>query len=182
MAKTRRPKSPPEERQQLSDAGDILGLLDHFAELQPPLGSPGAFHQLAKALRRKAKEDLSSVTEDAFAIIISRGVELLMRVEYYVTHRLREHEEVRNHVNLPIPDDLIAGGWIERAERLSRFVGEMAALRAQVRHRNQTSDEHERRSRQSQRPRLVGGLDPHPRQARGRQASSASRWRRRASA
>ena len=182
MTTTQRPQSPPDERKSLSDAGDILGLAEHFAELPAPLGSAAAFSELSAALRAKAKSDLSAISEDGFAIILSMGIEMLMRCQYFITQRLRQHEEIRDHVNVPIPDDLLRDGWLERAERLSRFVSEMAALRARVRHLNLMSNEYEKGSRQSQRPRLVGGMEARPRQAGGRQSPPASRGQRRATA
>lgn len=135
MPSTRRRKLRPDQlRKQMIETGDVLGLLNHLDELDPALSTSSALNDLSRAIQRKAKDDVCGLTEDGFATIIGLTAELLLRCRSYITQRLRDHEEKHHHARLPIPADIVSEGWLERAEKLSRFLMEVAAMRARVRH------------------------------------------------
>ncbi len=132
-----------EVRQALIDKRDLLGLVDYMQSNSHCI-LPETVNELGKCIRLKAKEDLSALTEDAFARIISMGTTLLLRTQLYIEMRLRESDEMCGDILGRMPRELTEDGWFTRAERISKFIGDMAALRARVRHLNRLEDEHDK--------------------------------------
>lgn len=181
MPSTHRRKLRPDQlRKQMIECGDVLGLLNHLDELDPDLSSLSAFNDLSRAVQRKAKNDASGLTEDGFATIIGLTTELLLRCRTYITQRLRDHEEKRHHARVPIPADIVSEGWLERAEKLSRFLMEVAAMRARVRHvtgLEKASEPQPRQQSQSLEPLAI-----RPGETGGGQTEPAQGWRGRRTA
>jgi hypothetical protein len=108
--------------------------LDHLEDNADPLALRSAMNLISRCIRKKAKTDLSALCDDAFARIIGTATLLLARTQLYITERLREAETCGAHAKSGLPADLIDEGWIERAERISRFIAEMATIRSRIRH------------------------------------------------
>ena len=124
---------------ELADRGDVLDLLDHLEDDANPLALGSSMRLISRCIRNKAKADLSGLCDDAFSRIIGMATLLLARTQLYITERLSEAEAYGAHAKSGLPADLIDQGWLDRAERISRFISEMAAVRARVRHVNRLS-------------------------------------------
>jgi len=142
--------TPLQQCEAMVEQGDLQGLLDHLQSKMTHLLhlSPDL---LARCIRRKARLDLSALTEDAFASILSLGLLLLLRTKLFIESRLQECEAHGAHALSQLPRDLLAEGWLERAERQARFVAEMASLRARTRHVSGLDDETRRSNRRRRR-------------------------------
>lgn len=122
---------------ELADAGDVLGLLD-LLEDQPNANEiEGSTQLLSRCIRRKAKADLDALVDHGFARIIGFAILLLSRVQLYVAGRLAEAASCGGHAQSGVPCDLIDQGWLDRAQRISQFIAEMAAVRSRVQHLNE---------------------------------------------
>lgn len=137
-ATTPRANSPglDQECRELADRGDVLGLLDHLEDDADALALGSSMRLLSRCIRNRARADLSGLSDDAFARILSLATLLLARVQLYITSRLTEAEAYGAHAKSGIPSDLLDQGWLDRAERLSRFISEMATVRSRVQHVN----------------------------------------------
>jgi hypothetical protein len=127
---------PKQIGDELADRGDVLGLLDHLEDDANQLALGSSMRLISRCIRNKAKADLSGLCDDAFARILSLATLLLARVQLYITSRLTEAEAYGAHAKSGLPADLIDQGWIERAERIARFISEMATVRSRVQHVN----------------------------------------------
>lgn len=139
MSKASEP-TPREVLNRMAENGDVLGLFDHIQKHGTRLHPDVAMGALSRCIRTKATRDLSGLTEDAFAAILMLGTTMLLRCQLHIGRRLREADESGSPAVM-VPNDLVEEGWFERAERTSRFVGEMASTRARVRHLNGLADD-----------------------------------------
>lgn len=127
-------EKPKSDCEQLADQGDVLGLLDYLEDDANPLALRAAMNLLSRCIRQKARTDLSALCDDAFARIIGMATLLLARTQLYITERLTTAEQLGAHAKSGLPCDLVDEGWLERAERISRFISEMATIRSRVQH------------------------------------------------
>ncbi|MCH7945337.1 MAG: hypothetical protein IIC73_04885, partial [Armatimonadetes bacterium] len=148
---------PKSDCDQLADQGDVLGLLDHLEDDANPLALGSSMSLINRCIRRKAQQDLSGLIDLAFGRVIGLALLLQSRAAMYITARLGEAESFGAHCKSGLPADLIDEGWIERAERLGRFIAEMAQLRARVGHVNQLN---ENAKRTGQFPDWLNGRSP----------------------
>ena len=144
---------------------DVQGLLAHLQELRIPLPSDFALGQLGQCVRAKAKEDMTGLAEETFGIILGLGVSMLGRCVLHIQHRLAEVDRHAGNGLAEVPGDLIDERWLERAERLSRFCGDMAALHARVRHVHGLEDSRRNPKKSAKRPRLVDAVGEDPTEA-----------------
>ncbi|MFH1747701.1 MAG: hypothetical protein ABIG44_11745 [Planctomycetota bacterium] len=168
---------------QLAAQGDLLGLLDYLETRDNPALLRESLGMISRCIRVRAQTDVSGLCEDAFARILGMAVLLLTKVQLYIETRLREDVRVDGHTLSQIPRDLTEDGWLERMERLSRFVAEMATTRARVRHLNGLGDETTGSKRRKRRSRAAPTLAADRGQTAGGQGPSGNgRVRRQAAA
>ncbi len=179
----RRRPSPAKRCEAMAAHGDLLGLLDFLETEANPVLLHESLGTIARCIRVRAREDLSGLCEDAFARILGMAMLLLSKVQLYLLTRLREAERMGAHMLSKLPKDVTEDGWLERMERLSRFVAEMAATRARVRHLNGMSDDATRPRRSRRRSRSAAALAGGRGQvAGGKGPSGNGRVRRQAAA
>lgn len=130
---------------EMSEKGDVLGVLGWLRKRSVLRLPPDAMEHLARAIRQKEK-DLPGLIDVAFAEIAGLTLLLLVRAQLHVEIRLAEADA---HGGYPshIPDDLEKEGWIDRLERISRFFGEMCAARARIEHLNRINNEGPKKQR-----------------------------------
>lgn len=148
---------PKQIGEELADRGDVLGLLDYLEDDARPLALEPSINLISRCIRRKAQLDLSGLCDAAFGRVIGLALLLQSRAAMYITARLGEAESFGAHCKSGLPADLLDEGWIERAERLGRFIAEMAQLRARVGHVNQLN---ENARRAGQFPHWLEGRSP----------------------
>ena len=175
--------TPAEHCEAMATQGDVLGLLDYLETQANPIILHESLSSVARCIRIRAREDLSELCEDAFARILGMAVLLLTKVQLFIMTRLREAERMGAHTLSQLPKDVTEDGWLERMERLSRFVADMAATRARVKHLNGLSDDTTRSKRPRRRSRSAAALADDRGQAAGRKEPSRNgRVRRQAAA
>ena len=126
--------TPQEVCKELADRGDVLGLLDYLQDEANDAVLLSSLPTISHCIRGKAKRDLSGLVEDSFARVFSLALFLLVKVQLYICARLQESQDAGSHALSQLPADLIDDGWLTRAEKLSRFIAEMASTRARVQH------------------------------------------------
>lgn len=179
----RRGPTPAERCEAMAAQGDLLGLLDYLETQANPILLHESLGTIARCIRVRARDDLSGLSEDAFARILGMAILLLTKVQLFIMTRLQEAERMGAHTLSQLPKDVTEDGWLERTERLSRFVAEMAATRARVRHLNGMSDDATRSRRSRRRSRSAATLAKHRGQAAGSEGPSGNgRVRRQAAA
>lgn len=136
--------SPQQICQELADRGDVLGLLDYLEDEANGSVLQSSMALLGRCIRERARTDVSRLTEDAFGRIIGLAVLLLARVQLYITARFKDCESSGAGMLSRFPADLVDEGWLDRAERLSRFIAEMASTRARIQHVTRLNDERRR--------------------------------------
>lgn len=130
--------------ERLVQNGNILGLLDLLEDSAKPHAVDSATSLISRCIRQSAQLNLTSLCDDAFARIIGLALLLQSRAAMFITARLSEAERFGAHCESGLPADILDQGWIERAERLGRFIAEMAQLRARVAHINRLNENAER--------------------------------------
>lgn len=135
--------------------GDVTGLLDWMRSRSPDQWPPDIMAQLAKAIRKLGHDDLPQLIETAFAEILGFAVIVLTRAQAHVEQRLRECD-AQSGDRTHLPYDLDKEGWLNRVERISRFIAEIASARARVQHVGRLNE------------RLSAGKSPNGSIARGR--------------
>jgi hypothetical protein len=138
------------------DEGNVPALLAWMRSQPADLLPPSIMDDLAKAIRKLARDDLSALIETAFGEILALAVVLLLRCQRHIEARLAEsdrHGADGSH----IPHDLDKDGWISRAEKISRFILEVASARARVQHVGRLNDDASREARKPPGPPM--GLD-----------------------
>ena len=141
--------SPRRICEDLANKGDLLGLLNYLEDEANDEVLHAALPLIDRCTRQKAKTDLPGLVEEVFARIVGMTTFLLVRVQLYIGARLRECERYGAHGLSKLPADLLDDGWLDRAERLSRFVMEAATIRARVKHVARLNNEGPKRQRQS---------------------------------
>ena len=128
----------------MAKQGNVAGLLAHIRSKPFEMLPPDIMDQLARSVRKLGGDDLSALINTAFTEILAFGTLLLVRCQLHVERRLGEADGLGGDpYHLPV--DLDREGWIERVERISRFISEMAATRARVLHvdrLNRKSEDH----------------------------------------
>ena len=179
-------RAGPLPRQHCADMaaqGDLLGLLDYLETEASPVLLQDSLGLIGQCIRVRAREDLSGLSEDVFARVLGMATLLLTKVQLYIMARMREDERVGADALSGMPKDLTSEGWLDRLERLSRFVAEMAATHARVRHLNGMSDDATRSRRPRRRSRSAAALAEDRGEAAGRKEPSRNgRVRRQAAA
>jgi len=170
------PPSPDEICKQFIERGDVTGLVGYLSSRtlygeRIPLGC------LQRCVRVKASQDLDGLSDDVFAAILSLGLNLLARVQVAIEKRIRWVDEVSPSEFQAVPHELIKEGLLERAERLSRFCAEMAALRARVRHLSHI-EKPDARGKSFKPPGSRSALAPGAREAETRSPEPGTRGRR----
>jgi hypothetical protein len=69
---------------------------------------------------------------------------MLTRFALFLDFRLKQFDKQADGQPIPIPLDLAKEGYLDRMARLSRFVTDLAAQRARVRHLNELEHEHKK--------------------------------------
>lgn len=116
----------------LAEAGDFAGVLRWLRErsvLEIPVG---ALDYLAKAIRKR-QVDLDDLIDGAFAEAIGFTLVMLTRCELHVERRLAEADRCGGDPT-HLPHDLDSDGWLQRIERISRFLVELTSARSRVQH------------------------------------------------
>ena len=152
-------KTQNQELEGMAAAGDLLGLLDFIQSQRTSLIAETAMGALSKCIRQKAKSDLTGLTEDAFALILTLATNMLLRCKLQIDESLKEADRCGGSPGA-IPKEIIDGGWIDLAEKVSRFVAEMAAIRGRVHHLHGLKDEGRKTARRPARPRPVDAVEP----------------------
>ena len=168
-----RPPTLAERCQKLAAHGDVLGLLDELEDRHGVRSIEASVGLLSRCIRQRAKANLSGLCDDAFARIIGMAMLLLARTQLYITERLTEAEGYGAHAKSGLPCDLLDEGWIERAERISRFISEMATIRSRVQHVNRLNAD-ARRSPINFNVLADSPMDGDPVQARNGQGASGN--------
>lgn len=174
--------TPAKRCEAMAVKGDLLGLLDFLETQANPILLHESLGTIGRCIRVRACEDLSGLSEDAFARILGMAILLLTKVQLFIMTRLQEAEQMGAHTLSQLPKDITDDGWLERMERLSRFVAEMAATRARVRHLNGLSDDSIRSRRSRRRSRSAATLAKDRDQAAGGKGPSGNGWVRRQAA
>ncbi len=179
----RRGPTPAKRCEAMAARGDLLGLLDFLETEANPILLHESLGVIARCIRVRGRENLSGLCEDAFARILGMAILLLAKVQLFIATRLQEAERMGSHTLSQLPKDVTDEGWLERMERLSRFVADMAATRARVKHLNGLSDDTTRSKRPRRRSRSAAALADDRGQAAGRKEPSRNgRVRRQAAA
>lgn len=131
------------EREELIARGDVLGLLAKLGHSLLGLPPQRDLADLRRCLSVKARADLSGLTTDVFTAIVEFAAVLLMRCLLHAEQELRRGDRYADDRTAPIPAELTDHGGLERIERIARFLAEMIAAHARVRHLEQL---HERRA------------------------------------
>ena len=122
----------------MAQAGDFAGALRWLREhsvLQIP---PGALDHLAKAIR-KGQANLDGLVDTAYGEAIGFIIILLVRCQLHVEARLAESDTYGGDPT-HLPHDLDAEGWLERIEKLTRFLIEVTSARGRVQHLRRLND------------------------------------------
>ena len=164
--------TPPERCAAMAAQGDLLALLDFLETEASPALLHSSLGMIGRCIRTRARKDLSALSEDLLTRIIGMAGLLLIKVQLYVATRLQEAEQAGAHALSQLPRDITEEGWLDRLERLSRFVGEMAATAARVRHLNGLCDDADRSKRSRRRSRSSATLADDRGQAAARQGPS----------
>ena len=154
----RRGPTPAQHCEAMAAKGDLLGLLDYLETEANPVLLHESLGTISRCIRVRAREDISGLCEDAFARILGMAVLLLSKVQLFITTRLKEAEHMGAHTLSQLPRDVTEDGWLERCERLSRFIAEMAADRARVRHLDGMNDDANKSRRPQRRSRSAAAL------------------------
>ncbi len=179
----RRGPTPAEHCEAMAAQGDLLGLLDFLETEASPSLLQDSLGLIGSCIRTRARADLSGLSEDVFARVLGMATLLLIKVQLYIMARMREDDQVGADALSGMPKDLTSEGWLDRLERLSRFVAEMAATRARVTHLNGISDEATRPRRPRRRSRAAATLAEDRAEVAGRKKPSRNgRVRRQAAA
>ncbi len=124
---------------ELSKRGDVLGVLGMLRSRTLELPT-SAWDHLNLAVRNLEREDLPRLIEIGFSEIVGLTFLILLRAELHI-----EQEFARCSVYGggpgEMPRDVLAGGWIERVERLSRFLMDVTATKARIDHLNHLNNE-----------------------------------------
>lgn len=139
-----------EQCQVLADEGDVLGLLAQIRSKNALTLPPDVMDYLSTAIRQK-QSDVVGLTEAAFAEIMGFATLMLIRCELRVERRLAESARYGGDPT-HLPEDLNSEGWLERIERISRFVTEIASARSRIQHLEELSDDKRRKDKHARRP------------------------------
>ncbi len=130
----------------LADRGELLALLNHLEDEANATLLPTALPLINRCIRRRAQDHLSGLTEDLFARVLGLAALLLIKVQLYISTRLNECGDHGALTLSKLPADLIDEGWLDRAERLARFIGEVATTRSRIRHVDRLNVQHDSRN------------------------------------
>ncbi len=127
-----------EQLTELAEAGDFAGVLRWLRERSVLRIPPGALDLLAKAIR-KGQTDLDGLVDAAYGEAIGFITLMLVRCQLHVEVRLAE---ASNSGGTPLgPHDIDSEGWLERVERLTRFLADITTARSRVQHITRLNDE-----------------------------------------
>lgn len=144
---------------------DVQGLLEYLRSLRVSLSADFSLSVMSRCIRAKARDDLSGLSEDIFGAILALGMTMLCRCQLHIEKRLADTVALCHDSSPPIPADLVHEGWLDRAERISRFCAEMAALRARVLHLNGMNHERSPADRTPSEARLRAAMEDGESQA-----------------
>ena len=118
---------------ELAKRGDIqgvLGMLRSRSLLELPTQ---AWDYVSLAVRNLEKEDLPRLIEVGFAEMVGLTFLILLRAELHIE---QEFARCSDYGGGPgeMPTDVVAGGWIERVERLARFMMDVTSAKARIDH------------------------------------------------
>lgn len=92
-----------------------------------------AMEQLTRCIRRLQRHDLHALIGTAFGEIIGVSLQLAIRYRMHIEKRLRDSDQAGGSP-AEIPPDLIDEGWLQRVERIGRFISEISGSHARVQH------------------------------------------------
>ncbi|MFH0980469.1 MAG: hypothetical protein V2A79_02890 [Planctomycetota bacterium] len=138
--------SPSQQAQHLVDENDLLALLGTVESSPVRDVTAVTLQQIAGCVRRMAEQDLDLLTDSLFAVILGTAGDLLLRCRLVISQEIAKTDASSRR--LPdLPCLLVEQGWLTRFEKLSRFVTEMSAARARIRHVTGLNEGTPRRSR-----------------------------------
>ena len=115
----------------------------------PPYEWPmTCLQDLGRSIRQLAADDTAAVVDFTFAELLAFSSLMLLRCQLHVEKRLADCDAYpgdRTH----LPVDLEQEGWLARIERIARFVSELSATWARVRHVSQLNEGNSPRTEKS---------------------------------
>ena len=153
----RRQPEPPAE------ATDLAGLIDELIRRGADRGSlqfDDYQGKLAGTIQKLARQNPNALAEGLFESIIAFTGLLLVRCQLRARYEIARAD--RNGPSRAIPDELLRDGWLDRIERISRFVAEMSALRARVQHLGRLGTADGRSGRNHRPPAAAPAVDGGP--------------------
>lgn len=123
--------------------GDITRLMDYL-ESSPLERVLRAGPYIQRALSVKARDDLDDLADELFARILQMAGYFLLRTQLRMMTSIRNAEQDGATLLSNLPHDLTDNGLLERAERISRFIAEMATIRSRIRHVNSLTKKNEK--------------------------------------
>lgn len=130
-------------------------------------------------VREDPTPDVTRLLNDAaFTLIVATATTLLLRVQLRIDQELERYDQHAGHDKPDLPRELADRDWLDRAERIARFIAEMAGARERIRHVSRLNDDHERKNADTGESRPVAKMGKGQTETRGRQAASANGRRR----
>lgn len=126
-------ESDREKLTRFEEEGDLQGLLDWIRAGPVSMFPPDTMDVLARTIRKLEAGDRRGLVEAAFGEIIGFATLLFIR---YRTHAQDsfERQSMLGHQLLDFPYEVEKDGWLQRCERVARFIAEMSSVYSRVQH------------------------------------------------
>lgn len=165
-------------REDLVARGDLLALLEQIEASPAWNRTAAALDQVTRCVRQLACDNLDGLNDAVFAIILGTANTLLVRCRLVISEELGKHDACGGG-SADLPPELVEQGWLERFERLAKFVAEMASVRARLQHLKILGDQaNGPDSSAPRKPRLVPAMAEGTCEAGSSEAVSSAKRRR----